>query len=195
MSNQSVFVELENRLREVIPVLVSACELAEPAYCLRVYYDSIDMPEETYATRLRLLKESARVQAVAARGRNAPDGIWMADNTDDSDLHGPNIFLRNDPQTRQICSDIYQRILRDEDEALRELRQTIQRVCRQLNQLDWVAVRSVTDDFVVFPADGSHTFYDDYGDLMASVPAERIELLRQRGYLGPPDNPAQLEAR
>jgi hypothetical protein len=79
--------------------------------------------------------------------------------------------------------------------TLRELRRTIRRVCRQLNQFDWTTVRSVTDDFVVFPADGSHTFYDDYGDLVASVPPERIELLRQRGYLGRADRLAQLSFR
>jgi hypothetical protein len=192
MPKETVFTELEHRLIEVIPHVVGACEMAEPAYCLRVYYDSMDTPEEEYATRLRLLKASLRVQAVATRGNHAPDGIWMADNTDDSDIHGPNIFLKHDPQTLQICGEIFQRIVKNEGSTLRELRRTIQRVCRQLNQLDWTTVRSVTDDFVVFPADGSHTFYDDYGDLVASVPAEQIELLRQRGYLGPADRLAQL---
>jgi hypothetical protein len=192
MTIESIFTRLEQRLNIVVPQVVGACEMSEPAYCLRVYYDSIDTPEEDYATRLRLLKASVREQAVATRGNRAPDGIWMADNTDDSDIHGPNIFLKHDPQTRQICSEIFQRILKDEDAMLRELRRTIQRVCRQLNQLHWTTVRSVTDDFVVFPADGSHTFYDDYGDLVASVPPERIELLRQRGYLGPADRLAQL---
>ena len=192
MAKDTVFTELEHRLIEVIPHVVGACEMAEPAYCLRVYYDSMDTPEDDYATRLRLLKASAREQAVATRGDHAPDGIWMADNTDDADVHGPNIFLKHDPEIRRICSEIFQLIVKDENATLRELRRTIQRVCQRLNQLDWTTIRSVTDDFVVFPADGSHTFYDDYGDLVASVPPERIELLRKRAYLGPADRLPQL---
>jgi hypothetical protein len=153
MTSESIWAQLEHRLNVVIPQVVGTCHLAEPAYCLRVYYDSIDTPEENYATRLRLLKTSVREQAIRKRGNHAPDGIWMADNTDDWDVHGPNIFLKDDSEPRRICSDIFQRIVKDEDATLRELRCTIQGVCRQLNQLDCATVRSVTDDFVVFPAD------------------------------------------
>jgi hypothetical protein len=191
VANETAFAQLERRLMDVIPSSVGACDMAETAYCLRVYYDSLDTPEENYATRLRLIATSVREQALRDRGRRAPDGIWMADNTDGDD-QSRNIFLRHDPQTHRICGEIFRLLAQDEDGTLRELRRTLQRVCRRLNRLDWTSIRPVTDDFVVFPADGSHTFYDDYGDLAASAPAERLELLRERGYLGPADNLAQL---
>ncbi len=191
MEKETVFAQLEQRLMDVIPPSVGACNMDEAAYCLRVFYDSLDTPEETYATRLRLVAASLREQAVTTRGKQAPDGIWLADNTDLDEQHR-NIFLRHDPETRRLCGEIFRLLTKDEDATLQELRRTIQRVCRRLNQLDWTSIRAVTDDFVVFPADGAHTFYDDYGDLLASVPAERIELLRERGYLGPGDNLAQL---
>jgi hypothetical protein len=35
-------------------------------------------------------------------------------------------------------------------------------------------------------------FYDDYGDMVASVPAEWVELLRSRGLLRPADKWPQL---
>lgn len=191
MTNETLFAQLERRLIDVIPQVVGACDMAATAYCLRVYYDSLDAPEDDYATRLRLIAVAVREQAIASRGKNAPDGIWMADNTDGDD-ESRNIFLKHDPQTRRICGEIFPLLAKDEDVALRELRHTIQSVCRNLNSLNWRSLRAVTDDFVVFPADGSHTFYDDYGDLTASVPPERLELLRERGHLGPSDNLAQL---
>ena len=60
----------------------------------------------------------------------------------------------------------------------------VQRVAARLNHLGWAEYAPVTDDFVVFAADGAHEFCDDYGEMVASVPAERVELLRSRGQLG-----------
>lgn len=56
----------------------------------------------------------------------------------------------------------------------------VQRVAAKLNTLDWSTIAPVTDDFVVFPADGSHTVGDDFEDMQASVPAERLKLLKSR---------------
>ena len=55
-----------------------------------------------------------------------------------------------------------------------------QRVALQLNALDWRTMLQVTDDFIVFPADGSHSFCDDLGDMAASVPKPRLRLLQSR---------------
>ncbi len=46
-------------------------------------------------------------------------------------------------------------------------------------------IADVTADFIVFPADGSHTFCDDLGDMAASVPKPRLKLLRSRKLLEP----------
>src|SRR5262245_3344565 len=46
MANDPVFAQLEKRLMDVIPQSVRACDMAETAYCLRVYYDSLDTHED-----------------------------------------------------------------------------------------------------------------------------------------------------
>ncbi len=64
------------------------------------------------------------------------------------------------------------------------LRKMTQRVAQKLNQIDWLPYCAVTDDFVVVPADGSHSFTADFEELTASVTPDRIKLLCQRQYLG-----------
>ena len=62
----------------------------------------------------------------------------------------------------------------------------VQRVSARLNDLPWSEYAPTTDDFVVFAADASHTYCADYEEMLASVPADRIELLRSRRMLGTP---------
>ena len=57
-------------------------------------------------------------------------------------------------------------------------------VGRGLNRKDWGTICPVTDDFVFVPADGSGYFGNHYDDIVQSVPADRLALLRSRG-LGP----------
>jgi hypothetical protein len=187
MRKPAVYAKLVPLLVEAVPRAVQKACYSEPVYCLRVYYDSIDMPEEGYATRLRLINEESRARVLASKGSSAPYYLWCADETDSTKEHGPNILLDDDPKIAKLCGQIYERLCDDEEENLPLLRGAIQEVCRALNRLDWRPYCQATDDFVVFPADGSHTFYDDYGDLVASVPVERVELLHSRGMLGPAD--------
>jgi hypothetical protein len=192
MPAKTIYSKLVPLLIEAVPRAVQANAYPDLVYCLRVYYDSIDTPQEGYATRLRLIKEANRARVLATTGANAPYYIWCADETDSTMEHGPNIFLNDDPKISKLCGKIYERLCNDEEANLPLLRGAIQEVCRALNQMDWRRFCEATDDFVVFPADGSHTFYDDYGDLVASVPAERVELLRSRGLLGPAERWDQL---
>jgi hypothetical protein len=92
MSIESVLSNLELLLISAIPAAVKSAKFTEPVYCLRIYYDSIDTPEEGYVTRMRLLRVSARKNALATKGRNAPASIWLADETD-GDEQGINIDL------------------------------------------------------------------------------------------------------
>jgi hypothetical protein len=71
-----------------------------------------------------------------------------------------------------------------DDSELVPLREAIQRVATCLNRLDWRKYARVTDDFVVFSADGSHSFCDDYGEMVASVPSRKLDRLRSRSLLG-----------
>ena len=64
------------------------------------------------------------------------------------------------------------------------MREAVQRAAAQLNRLDWRELTNATDDFVVFAADGMHEFNNDYEEMTASVPAERIAQFRSGKLLG-----------
>lgn len=70
------------------------------------------------------------------------------------------------------------------DDALVMSRLIAQRLSWHLNQLDWQNVCSVTDDFIVYAQNGTDYGCDCYEDIVASVPRQKLELLRQRGFLG-----------
>ena len=57
-----------------------------------------------------------------------------------------------------------------------------QRVCARLNALDWKGILRTTDDFVVFPFD-THGEMDGTTDVKASVPAEKLRGLMNRGRI------------
>src|SRR5262245_20508477 len=101
-------------------------------YCLRVYYDGTDTPEENYATRLRLLKESHRQRALATHGNNAPFYLWCADETDNPPEHGPNLYFDDNRRVTDLCAEVYQLLCDDEEENLPHLREAIQRVAHAL---------------------------------------------------------------
>ena len=68
-------------------------------------------------------------------------------------------------------------------------------MAKELNKLAWKSYCNPTDDFVVFPADGSHSYFDDFGDMKASVRPKTIRHLRSRGLIGPENNWEQLPDR
>jgi hypothetical protein len=63
------------------------------------------------------------------------------------------------------------------------VRKMFQRVCARLNAFNWQPVLKTTADFIVLPFD-PHGELDAAADLKASVPAERLKLLMQRGRIG-----------
>jgi hypothetical protein len=91
-----------------------------------------------------------------------------------------------DKELSALCRQWYDREWggRAETEELCPIREMVQRVSARLNRIAWHSHAPVTDDFVVFPADGSHTFCADYEEMLASVPAERVDMLRARKLLG-----------
>jgi hypothetical protein len=63
------------------------------------------------------------------------------------------------------------------------VRKMFQRVCARLNALNWKGILKTTDDFVVIPFD-THGEFDMKSDMKACVPAERLRLLMDRGFIG-----------
>jgi len=60
----------------------------------------------------------------------------------------------------------------------------IQRIARDLNDHDWSTVFEPTDDFIVFVMEQRIESHEEFEEsLIASIPKEKRELLRKRGYL------------
>lgn len=178
MANINTYETLECALMDEIPKAVKNACRDEIFYCLRIYYDGTDTPREDFATRLRLLKQDHR-QACLASGSEPAWVLYLADETD-CEEHGPDLSLADSEQIRGLCGRVYQRMCEDELFHLKQLRRTVQRVAKKLNCLDWSPYCKVTDDFIVYAADGSHTFCDDFVEMARSVPLRRILMLRFR---------------
>lgn len=69
----------------------------------------------------------------------------------------------------------------DPDDAAERARTTLNRAARRLQQLDWHAIASVTDDFVVFAVDAELTHLDE--NLRRSVPAPLRRTLSGHGLI------------
>ena len=92
-----------------------------------------------------------------------------------------------DQKIVEYCKSWYRRKSESEWIAYNDLppfREMLQRVSAKLNTMPWKQMANVTEDFVVFPADASHTFSADYEEMVASIPVERIESFRERKLLG-----------
>lgn len=159
---------MEDILVAEVPQAVKAASISEPVYCLRIWYNGTDSMNDAIP-HLLLVKESTRQKFLKEHGDDPLilcDYLWCADEATSDDygvgLPGAELLAPYKVWYDYLCDQ-------DEDEELQPFREMVQRVSKKLNQLDWKTIIPVTDDFVVFPADGSHTFCDDLGDLQASI--------------------------
>jgi hypothetical protein len=179
----ALLVKAEERLVTLIPNRVKALGIREAVYCLRIWYYGTDTVGDRTPT-LMLPKESLRRRLVAKKGPKVPHYLWCADELTHIDW-AYTVEIK-DATVGDLCRKWYDYPWgrHPETEELRPAREMVQRVAKRLNILPWAKHVPVTDDFVVFAADGSHTFCNDYEEMQASVPNERIELLRTRRFLG-----------
>jgi hypothetical protein len=122
---------------------------------------------------------------LADKGKRAPHYLWCADECEEGD--GVICATVTDATVSRLCRDWYRQLPKGslpDDSALFPLREAIQRVAATLNRLDWQPYAPVTDDFVVIPADGTHSFCADYAEMLSSIPPDRLDLLRSRLFLG-----------
>lgn len=176
---KSTLAELEKLLITEIPSAVKAAQIKEPVYCARIWYNGTDSPEDAVPW-LMLVKESARQEFLTKHGdEQAPFYVWGADEIS-YPRQAYEVHVENE-RLGTLYAKWYEYLCdAEDDEELQPFREMVQRVSRTLNDLDWNKLAAVTDDFVVVPADGSHTFCDDLGDLLASVSEEQLELLQSR---------------
>jgi hypothetical protein len=183
-AQDQLLIEAEEMLVKQTPPLVQSIGIREPVYCLRIWYYGSDVVDDRVPD-VMLPKESVRAHALAHRGETAPTYIWGADELLDNDLSYRARF-----QDRTLCSlfdrwfKLIDRELPEGPDELLPLQKMTQRIATRLNGLDWKQYAKVTDDFIVFAADGSHNYCDDYAEMVASVPAQTIALLRSQRMLG-----------
>ena len=186
MNSPEILDRLEDLLTAAIPLRVKAIRISEPVYCLRIWYKGTDSLPEDRTPSLMLPKQAWRERMLAEKGEGAPHYIWAADEID---TFRDMVYFAEigDPAIERIVFDWYaqmpDRELPDDNDLL-PLRDMVRRVAARLNEFQWSKYATVTDDFVVMAADGSHSFVDDFGDMEASVPRERIDQFRSRRLLG-----------
>jgi hypothetical protein len=182
-------------LVEAIPQAIASLKPTRPIAVVRISYYNTCAPS-TYLS-LRTVSAECRARVLASKGRNAPFYLWSSgEECGDGNIDIPP----EEPSDAgykpiaELCAQVYDLLCEDEkeDEHMGLFRQMIQQVALQLNSRDWKPICPVTDDFVVTAADGSQHFADDYEDLVNSIPADRLALLRSRGLLGPGENWDQL---
>jgi hypothetical protein len=181
------FRRLEPLLAAAIPEAVRRLDLNDPIFCIRLYYHDTNAPGENYCTWVRVLTEPAR-QEVLARYRpvDVEYHLWSptageANGTPARDIGLFEADLRKSREIMRLYEEVYELLCVSEDNYMRQLRELLRRVSRSLNALDWSSIAPTTDDFVVFPADGSAFYAGEYeSDMEASIPCEKLELLRQR---------------
>jgi hypothetical protein len=187
------FESLVPLLVDAIPRAVASMKLRKPICAVRIYYYDTHAPC-TYLL-LQTVSADCRANVLASKGRNAPYYLWgsgEACGDGEVELPSKHSSSKTRKQIATLFQKVYDLLCEDEDENMVAFREMLQQVARELNSKDWTTICPVTDDFVVIPADGSVHFGDDYQDIAASVLADRLDLLRSRGFLGPGETWDQL---
>jgi hypothetical protein len=181
------FDKLVPLLVDAIPQAVASLKLTKPICIVRIYFYDTHAPCTYFS--LRTVSVECRDQVLASKGEDAPYYIWgSGEDCGDGTVYLPpeQPSSKSDKQIAALFEQVYEFLSEDdhEEENIIEFRQFVREVAAKLNGIDWNPFCKVSDDFVVVPADGSMAFGgEDYLDLIESVPAERVELLRARGLL------------
>lgn len=144
------------------------------------------------------LRAADRERIVATEGINAGDQLW--------DGSGPieiSVGLSDDSPCTSVLAKAYNAMCMDASElhaaglpesAAYMSRWLAQSLSRYLNEPGWDTVCPVTDDFIVYAQNGTDYGCDCYEDIVASVPSEKLDLLRSRGFLGHGDYYSDIAA-
>lgn len=176
---------VQGRLLSLVPsLLVDSLEPGEQAYCLALIYDLAD--ENCLPPTLALGMVTARDQLLAAYGDDAADYLWdpeiftgYAELDDGQEIDGkPPITLEDVDDVLDEASFMLNQQIAFLDDWVR-VRHLLNEVARRLMAIDWSQVDGLTPDFVVFATDSDFEDFED--NFTFSVPAERVEALRQDG--------------
>ena len=189
MSATQLLNQIERLLSDQIPNCVFTAKIREPIYALIVRYCDNNSYGSERTPQLMLVKESWRKQVLADSEKCSDPAYFLWSHDELHDQQKAIICELSDPQLNSLCQEWYaeQYSVANEslsaEEALEPMRKLCRRVCQSLNQIEWTEYALVTDDFVVFPADGSHTFLEDGEDLMVCIPPDKLAILQSRGFM------------
>jgi hypothetical protein len=170
-----------NELAEVIreklvprmPEALRAMRLKGAVYCVILLYtkeDAIVLPP-TLAIGL----EAERRRWVKELGRGAKEMVWNYPEYRHTDL-AP---AWGDAELMAACELFNQQVAVGGNSN--RARKVLNDVARELASADWSRAFDVTDDFIVFALD--YEYEDFRANLKASVGPERLEILKERGWL------------
>lgn len=195
MPKPDPFDQLHAILIQEIPREVKSLKAPGPFAALRIVGYDTSVPDPSVG--IMTISEGRRKEIVSRRGNFAPYYLWaFGEDPEDGRAHLPPlrysptwkdrlIALRKvNRQLRAVFVEITRQLEDDEERGMAVYCRCLQGVARELNAMDWNQICPVTDDFVVAAAEGrpEGTIIDD---LVGSIPADRLELLRRRRFLGP----------
>jgi hypothetical protein len=186
MSPAEILNRLEDLLVAQIPDAVKKLRIREPVYSLRIWYFGSDEGGDR-SPKLILPTEALRQKVIKTKGNNAPHFLWAADELYHVD--GAHTSRLKSPDVAKLCNAWYEQYESGDGPppgkaALLPFREMVQRAARRLNAYDWKTCINPTPDFVVFAADGSHDFCNDFEEMQASVSESQIEAFRTNRLLG-----------
>ena len=186
MNPAEILGHLEDLLVTHIPEAAKKMRIKEPVYSLRIWYFGSDT-EGDRSPNLIVATEALRQKVLQQKGETAPHFLWAADEL----YHVDGTYTQplEVPEISKLCQEWYAAYESGGGrppgkKRLQPFREMVQRAAQRLNGYDWSACLRATPDFVVFAADGSHDFCNDYEEMQASVSESQIQDFRERKLLG-----------
>jgi hypothetical protein len=177
MNSDEVFSKLEPLLVTAIPKAMAGQKVPQPICILRLYYYDTHAPC-TYLL-LRTISKKLRAKILKDDGL---DTLW---SPGEDPGEGQIIFpdeppLKDQMPIAKLFEQVYELLSESEEDNMPKFQQMLRKVCMKLNGISWSQHCEVTEDFVVAPGDGSRFFGgdEDDTDVIASVPADKLETLR-----------------
>jgi hypothetical protein len=177
----SLLKEAEDLLVAEIPRTIRAAKVREPVYALLLQFTGVDTDPDGFAPPLFLPTETLRQRLLAEHPKDAAWYLWAVPEWD-RDPGVVTLACENAALDEKLHLIFQMTVVQSSPTNYRPVRAMFQRVCARLNARNWKGILRTTDDFIVIPFD-PHEELDLKTDLKASVPEEKLQLLRQRGRI------------
>lgn len=174
--------QADRLIEQIIPLLtkellelLAHASLASPIARLKIYY------YDTHAPSLYLLgyalTVSDRHSIMANEGPRAVRKIWCDDRTIEVALG-----LSGDSRAKSQLDQLYELMAAQKNATLS--RRLATQLCISLNAMAWPDSIHVADEFIAYPTNGTDRYCDEYEDICASVPGEKLATLQELGLMG-----------